>query len=193
MIGVDERDRDVLRFLWYDNVFDEDPVLKVFRFTHVVFGVTSNPFLLNATMRHHLQQYQDTHPKLVHLLSRSTYVDDVIFGSMDEEEALNLFQQAKQIMKDGGFNLRKFTTNSITLQQKIDTIEGTQPKVADIEDETYTSATLGNHQQVSTGEEKVLGVRWDSHKDQLFFDVQAVLRMAETSEPTLCAYHMCYL
>lgn len=184
MIGVDERDRDVLRFLWYDNVFDEDPVLKVFRFTRVVFGVTSSPFLLNATMRHHLQQYQDTHPKLVHLLSRSTYVDDVICGSMDEEEALNLFQQAKQIMKDGGFNLRKFTTNSITLQQKIDTIEGTQPKVADLDDETYTSATLGNHQQVSTGEEKVLGVRWDSRKDQLIFDVQAVLHMAETSEPT---------
>ena len=57
MISVAEKDRDVLRFLWFENVFEENPEIRVMRFACVVFGVSSSPFLLNATVRHHLQHY----------------------------------------------------------------------------------------------------------------------------------------
>jgi hypothetical protein len=54
MISVNPDDRDVLRFLWVENPFDDDVIL---RFTRVVFGVSSSPFLLTATIRHHLETY----------------------------------------------------------------------------------------------------------------------------------------
>ena len=52
MVSVQEKDRDCLRFLWTCDVNGEMPDVIVLRFTRVVFGVNSSPFLLNATIDH---------------------------------------------------------------------------------------------------------------------------------------------
>ncbi|GIY01727.1 transposable element Tc1 transposase [Caerostris extrusa] len=51
-------DRNFLRFLWWNN--EDRSKLEFFRHCRVVFGVTSSPFLLNASIRHHLDstEYQ---------------------------------------------------------------------------------------------------------------------------------------
>ena len=38
-MAVDEKDSDVLRLIWVDDVAKEEPELRVYRFTRVVFGV----------------------------------------------------------------------------------------------------------------------------------------------------------
>ena len=58
MVSVAKKDMDVLRFLWVDNIHADFPNLQVLRFTRVVFGVASSPFLLNATLRYHLEKYR---------------------------------------------------------------------------------------------------------------------------------------
>ena len=60
MVSVEEKDCDMLRFLWVDDIFKEPPDLKVYRFTRVVFGVCSSPFLLNATIQFHLEKFLDS-------------------------------------------------------------------------------------------------------------------------------------
>ena len=85
MVSVTAKDHDVLRYLWFDDVFADQSV--ELRFTRVMFEVSSNPFLLNATIRHHLEQYNQTQPDLVHKLSKSMYVDDIITGADSEEQA----------------------------------------------------------------------------------------------------------
>ena len=45
-------DPNVLRFLWAEDPFDNDVKLVTMRFTRVVFGVSSSPFLLNATVKY---------------------------------------------------------------------------------------------------------------------------------------------
>ena len=75
------------------------------RFTRVVFGVTSSPFLLNATIRFHLESFIESHRALVDKLLRSFYVDDLVTGADTEEEAFLLYSDAKALMKEGGFNL----------------------------------------------------------------------------------------
>jgi len=116
MISICERDRDALRFLWFDNITKERPQVCAFRFARVVFGVSSSPFLLNATIRHHLNKYLSSHPELVSSILQSIYVDDILFGADSEEEAFTLYKESKALLKTGGFNLRKFTTNSGELQ-----------------------------------------------------------------------------
>ena len=47
MIAVEESDRDVLRFLWVNDINEDEVKIHPLRFTRVVFGVCSSPFLLN--------------------------------------------------------------------------------------------------------------------------------------------------
>ena len=54
MVSVEEKDRDCLRFLWIDDVNNDQPSLEVLRFIRVVFGVMTSPILLGGTMLHHL-------------------------------------------------------------------------------------------------------------------------------------------
>ena len=87
MVSVSEEDRNVLRFLWVDDVGSDSPTTQVLRFARVVFGVSSSPFLLNATLQYHLNQYSTSHPELARQLTRSTYVDDIVNGAQSEQQA----------------------------------------------------------------------------------------------------------
>ena len=50
-------------------------------------------------------------------------MDDVISGAATEDEAFSLYQVPKEVLKEGGFNLRKFCTNAVMLQTWIEACE----------------------------------------------------------------------
>ena len=56
-VAVAKENRDVLRFVWVNDAARENPEVKVFHFAHVLFWVSSSPFLLNATIEHYLQSF----------------------------------------------------------------------------------------------------------------------------------------
>ena len=64
MVSVAEQDRNVLRFLWVDDIMKDDPRIIPLRFKRVVFGVSSSPFLLNATIPHDLKKIVSTMQRL---------------------------------------------------------------------------------------------------------------------------------
>ena len=55
-IEIDEGDRDFFGFLWVENISEKDKIV-VCRFLRGVFGVTSSPFLLGATIKSHVTKY----------------------------------------------------------------------------------------------------------------------------------------
>ena len=119
MISVNKDDRDSRRFLWYDNVNSETAEMITYHFTRVVFRVSCSPYLLNATLKYHIQKYAETHPEISNKLIYSLYASNVNSGAHDVQEAEELYERAKDIMKDGGFNLRKFHSNSEDVMMKI--------------------------------------------------------------------------
>ena len=148
-ISVAECDRDVLRFLWVEDVDKDPPNVRTYRFARVVFGVSASPFLLNATLKHHLQQHAAAHSETVRRLPEFTYVDDIVTGANTEDEAFELYSQSKIIFREGGFNLRKFVSNSQQLQYRIDATErqhaSRQPSSSkDCLEESYVGSTLGD-------------------------------------------------
>ena len=106
-MGVAEPDRDVLRFLWVDDLTSEVPRIVLKRFNRVVFGVTSSPFLLNGTIRHHVTSYESEDPQFVNEFLNSLYVDDFNGGKDNVSETFELYSKARSIMRDGGFNLKR--------------------------------------------------------------------------------------
>ena len=110
-VEVPEEDRDVLRFLWVDSLEEENSGLMFYRFCRVVFGVNTSPFLLNATLKYDISQYE-ADPGLVKNLLNSFYVDDLVTGERGVEECLSLYQKSKKCLSEGGFNLRKWISDS---------------------------------------------------------------------------------
>ena len=188
MISVQEKDRDVLRFLWVSDIDEDEVKIRPLRFTRVVFGVCSSPFLLNSTIRHHLEGYCESYPELVERLIDSFYVDDVVTGASNEEEAFQLYINSRKILKDGAFNLRKFQTNSRPLQLKINAAEtgsdDTQGDQNSSWEETYADATLGETDGCTSPMLRVLGIIWDPLRDHLHFSVAKVAETAAVIEPT---------
>lgn len=182
MVAVEEADRNVLRFIWVDDASKDSPDLIIYRFTRIVFGVSSSPFLLNATIRFHLEKYLETNESLVRGLLRSTYVDDIMSGGHTEDEAFDLYTESKRIFREGGFNLRKFLTNSRRLQERINLQE--RDNSPQQHEQTYSEATLGVSQTSKMGEHKVLGVPWNPESDQFLFDVTDLARLALDLHPT---------
>ena len=176
MISVWPQDHEFLRFLWVDDPAQEDPKIVAYRFARVMFGVSSSLFLLNATIRHHLERHSDTHGDLVTKVLRSIYVDDVVTGLQSEEQAYELYTRAKNLLKTGAFNLRKFTTNLSTLQARIDAEESVHLRDSSLAvgaTETFSQATLGGAQRLREGEQKVLRINWNVSPDQIIFSFGA--------------------
>ena len=170
MVSVQEEDRNALRFLWVDDVQKSPPIIEEMRFTRVVFGVSASPFLLNATINHHLERYRDKYPNLVDTLLHSMYVDDVTCGANSEDEAYQIYDISTKLFAEGGFNLRKFITNSASLQQRISTNNQNpscpEPASSSVVEEntTYTSTLFNNEM---SNRQKILGVSWDPDSDML--------------------------
>ena len=110
-IAVAEDDRDYLRFLWVKDAMQEGSDLQVLQFARIVFRLSPSPFLLNATIRHHLEKYVPSQPEIVSCLLKSIYVDDIVTGANSEEETFELYLQSKRIFHEASFNLWKFCTN----------------------------------------------------------------------------------
>ena len=49
MIGIQDDQRDFLRFLWFDNPKSEDPKIVHLKFTRLVFGLRPSPAILGAS------------------------------------------------------------------------------------------------------------------------------------------------
>ena len=117
-------------------------------------------------------------------------MDDVSLGSDDEDGAYELYERSKGILSEGGFNLRKFVTNSKGLQRRIEqdklmvvSDNDIKPKCCTEEDVSYAKNTLGDA-PAGQGEQKILGVNWKYTEDQLVFDLSVVSKLVKELEPT---------
>ena len=67
------------------------------RMARVPFGASDSPFLLAATIRQYLEKYEHRSPEVVKVLDECLYVDDFITGIDHVDNAIKLFQRAKEL------------------------------------------------------------------------------------------------
>ena len=103
-------DRDVTRFLWLRDV--TAPIytgnVVVYRFCRVSFGVISSPFLLSATLDHHLAKENSD---VKEQLRANMYVDNMLAGTSNSEEASEFYKEAKSTFNSASMNRRSWTSN----------------------------------------------------------------------------------
>lgn len=121
-MNMREQDRDLTRFLWLKDIHKPptDDNIVAYRFTRVVFGIACSPFLLAASIRHHLPQDGS---ELAQELMDRIYSDNVLILANDELEAVNKAQRAREIFRGAGMNLREFKSNSALVNKALGTDE----------------------------------------------------------------------
>ena len=107
----------------------------MYRFNRVPFGIIASPFLLAATLDHHLKNYENP---IAETIRENIYVDNVITGKDTIREAVNFYTEAKQIFNKASMNLRDWVSNDESVMKEIA-----------IED------------RANQGPMKVLGLTWD--------------------------------
>ena len=168
MVGIQADHRDFLRFLWFENPRLEKPKIVHFKFTRLVFGLRPSPAILGETIKHHLELHRQSDPEIAELLANSLYVDDLLTGESGDDEALAIYKRAKKIMSEGGFNLRKWRSNSRKLQEAI-----AQEESFKQEGESYAKPSTDLNAAPPNDEDafvKVLGMNWNTVTDEIFFD-----------------------
>ena len=178
-VEVAEKDRDSLRFLWVEDVNAKVVNPVEYRFCRTVFGVNCSPFLLNATIQHHLDTFSDEDPKFVQTMKKSLYVDDWVGSHSNPEDAIKLFDVARSHMMKGGFRLRKWLTNDPEVRSEMRKVEFENGLLeTENEEQTFVKETIGPTEVA--GKEKVLGMLWDRDSDEfIYFFSKIVERMRE--------------
>ena len=188
MVSISPSDTDALRFIWLDDIHKDNPREVVYRFCRV------SPVLLNATIKQHLQKYANGNPELVKALLNSLYVDDMTSGESTVERGFDLFVNSRKIMAEGGFNLRKWQSNSLQLRCLVQgcnklseheashqVTKGSFPE----EDDTYAKTTIGmDNAAYSQCEQKVLGVNWNYLEDSSILPLKPLAQLAFELPPT---------
>lgn len=105
-ISVSERDRNYLRFLWY-----KDGRIIVLRHCRVVFGISSSPFLLAATLNHHFKGVEPEFQQTATLLQNSIYVDNCVVSVDTKKERDTFMRESTKICAEAEFNLRGWVWN----------------------------------------------------------------------------------
>ena len=129
-----------------------------------------------------MSSYEHMDPQFVNDFLSSLYVDDFNGGKDSVPEAFELYTKARSRMKEAGFNLRKWISNSKKLTQWIDEEEGvpiTEASVVSEEDKTYTQTQLEVNNSIASSERKVLGLNWDVEKDAFMFYFDWLIRFAK--------------
>ncbi|XP_043241728.1 uncharacterized protein LOC122391661 [Amphibalanus amphitrite] len=159
-VKVPEHQRDFLRFLWWpDGNIKASP--KQYRMTVHLFGATSSPSCANFALRRTATDHGTVYDRQVPgTVLNNFYVDDCLVTTTSENDAINLALSLKQLCSKGGFNLTKFTSNSVIVLDSIPEADHS-PKIKSLNLRIDTLPT-----------DRALGVSWNVQSDRLGYQLE---------------------
>ena len=174
-ISIDPSQRDLLRFLWVDTKDPNNPTVVSLRFARLLFGLSVSPYVLNATIRHHLESNEEFNAEFVENVKNSLYVDDYASSFNSEDECFAMYEQLKSCFSKGGFNMRKWASNNKSLLERIGKAE--TDETVETKENKQTSHAICTDEEV-----KVLGLKWNQNTDKMQLDL-SIFHIDTTQEP----------
>jgi hypothetical protein len=150
-ILIDSVDTDYQRILWRDLPNEE---LKTYRLTTLTYGTKPASFIATRCLIELAVQNQNVNPLASSIIKRDFYMDDLLTGADTISELSTICEDVSTILQ-GGFNLRKWTSN----------VPRTSPK---INNNCQKNGIVNLDNDVT----KTLGLLWDSKNDLLKFDTK---------------------
>ena len=170
-ISINKEHRDFLWFLWYSNLSEE--IISKYRFTRVIFGLTSSQFLLNGIVQSHGIKYEKIDLEFARKVKNHFYIDDLNTG-VYSTEGFDFYKKMKVWFMEANFNVRKQQMNDEDLCKLINLYE---------KNEGINSGVKMNNVH-SVNNDKVLGLYWDHKKYIISLKINEVFKEAINIIPT---------
>lgn len=152
-VRIIREDQDAQRFLWRA---DRSEPISEYVMSVMTFGSTCSPCSANYVNHKNAVEFQSEFPAAVDAILNNHYVDDFVHCFADENEAIKVSEDIVRIHKRGGFDLKRFISNSKLVSERFN---GKQPSTSMISLERGDTGTY----------QKVLGMPWDTNQDILKF------------------------
>ncbi|XP_055605044.1 uncharacterized protein LOC129753271 [Uranotaenia lowii] len=107
-VWIDAADLPLQRILWR---FSPTDPIDTFELLTVTYGTKPAPFLATRCLKQLSLDEASKYPLAAKRLEKDVYMDDVITGAMDVDEAKVLRKQLDDLTQSGGFRLRKWVSN----------------------------------------------------------------------------------
>ena len=110
-IGLNMPDRDATRIIWLKVPGNPelDSNIQILHFARIPFRVISRSFLIGATIQQHLKTYNTP---IADQVMNDMYMDNLITGDGSVSEAIQLYQNPKEMLAAAGMNLCEWMSNS---------------------------------------------------------------------------------
>lgn len=146
-------DRPLLKFLWRDLKVNEPP--KIFEWQVLPFGTTSSPCCATFALQHHVMEHTQPDDSLRFSIERCFYVDNCLQSVGSPEEARDLVDRLRELLKSAGFELRQWACNDPSVLSHLPPEARSQ------------SLDLWLAEDKSNPLETTLGLSWDWNTDSL--------------------------
>lgn len=160
-------DKPLLRFLWRDLNREETP--SIYEWQVLPFGTTCSPCCATYALQKHVVDHSNPGDTVRHSIERCFYVDNCLQSVAKPEEARELVNTLRNLLAEGGFELRQWACNFPNVIQHL-------PKEARSE-----SSELWLNQTESDPQELALGLRWMCQSDTLGYRS----RLTDHATPTM--------
>ena len=159
-IQIPPRDRDKLRFLWWENGELSNALIE-YRMCVYLFGTVCSPSCANFALKQTAVDFKGNFDQnTIDVINNCFYVDDCLASSPSVKEAERLLKEVSELLMKGGFKITKWVSNN---REVIRTLPKSD-RSTNLQNLDLCSADLPK--------ERALGLWWDAEKDTLCFRVQ---------------------
>lgn len=162
-IEVHDDDAELQRIVWRE---DPSKPVRHFRLNTVTYGTSCAPYLAIRTLRQLATDEEHRFPQAAAVVRQQTYVDDIFAGADDVESAHRLRDELQALLRAGGFELRKWSSNRPEL-------------LAEFPPEWLQ---VGPRHAFDDDRIRALGLEWSPQLDA--FSFQVAVKSAELTPPT---------
>ena len=153
-VALCKENRQLHRFLWRSTT---DKPISDYCMNRVTFGVTSSPYVAVRTMQQTAADFSEPDSRATWHIKNSFYVDDLLD---DPQTALELYQELREVLLKGGFELKKWRSSSSQVLSSIPT---------ELQELLPQQEMVNSH---TASYPKTLGITWDSRLDVMAAQVQ---------------------
>ena len=116
-VEIAPEDRNYDRFHWRSMDLSKEP--EEYEFNRVVFGTSSSPFLAQFVLQQHAQKNKESYPLAANTVGNATYMDDSMDSAVDDQQAIKLYGQLKQLYQKADMRPHKWLSNSRAVLEQI--------------------------------------------------------------------------